>query len=69
MHFGSICMSVWTRDSKTIVPIADTPQFRGGNRYFFSENLYQSVSFIYASRKGSRDSYREAVCKTNRDIV
>ena len=28
---------------------ADTPQFRGGNPYFFSENLYQSVSFIYAS--------------------
>ena len=25
------------------------PQFRGGNPYFFSENLYQSVSFIYAS--------------------
>ena len=30
-------------------PIADTPQFRGGNPYFFSENLYQSVSFTYAS--------------------
>ena len=28
---------------------ADTPQFRGGNPYYFSENLYQSVSFIYAS--------------------
>ena len=28
---------------------ADTPQFRGGNPYFVSENLYQSVSFIYAS--------------------
>ena len=27
----------------------DTPQFRGGNPYFFSENPYQSVSFIYAS--------------------
>ena len=27
----------------------DTPQFRGINPYFFSENLYQSVSFIYAS--------------------
>ena len=24
----------------------DTPQFRGGNPYFFSENLYKSVSFI-----------------------
>ena len=34
----------------------DTPQlFRGGNPYFFSENLYQSVSFIYASM------YRENV--------
>ena len=28
---------------------ADTPQFRGGNPYFFRENPYQSVSFIYAS--------------------
>ena len=27
----------------------DTPQFRGGNPYFFRENPYQSVSFIYAS--------------------
>ena len=33
----------------------DTPQFRGGNPYFFSENPYQSVSFIYASM------YRENV--------
>ena len=39
----------------------DTPQFRGGNPYFFCENLYQSVSFIYA--------YRDAVYKKNRDIV
>ena len=34
---------------------SDTPQFRGRNPYFFSENLYQSVSFIYAS------TYRENV--------
>ena len=27
----------------------DTPQFRGGNPYFFRENPYQSVSFIYVS--------------------
>ena len=27
---------------------ADTPQFRGRNPYFFRENPYQSVSFIYA---------------------
>ena len=33
----------------------DTPQFRGGNPYFFSENPYQSVSFIYVSM------YRENV--------
>ena len=48
----------------------DTPQFRWGNPYFFSENLYQSVSFIYASmsRKRSRDSYHDTVCKKNRDI-
>ena len=35
--------------------IPDKPQFRGGSPYFFSENLYQSVSFIYASM------YRENV--------
>ena len=35
--------------------VSDTPQFRGGNPYFVSENLYQSVSFIYASM------YRENV--------
>ena len=29
--------------------VADTPQFREGNPYFFSENPYKSVSFIYAS--------------------
>ena len=29
--------------------LSDTPQFRGGNPYFFRENPYQSVSFIYAS--------------------
>ena len=28
---------------------AGTPQFRGGNPYYFSENPYTSVSFIYAS--------------------
>ena len=49
--------------------LADTPQFRGGNPYFFSENLYQSVSFIYASRKRSRDSYPDAVCKKSRHCV
>ena len=27
----------------------DTPQFREGIPYFFNENPYQSVSFIYAS--------------------
>ena len=26
----------------------DTPQFLGGNPYFFCENLYQSVSFVDA---------------------
>ena len=50
----------------------DTPQFRGGNPYFFSENPYPSVSFIYASM------YRENVhaihitmqfLQKNRDIV
>ena len=29
--------------------VSDTPHFGEGNPYFFSENLYQSVSFIYAS--------------------
>ena len=42
----------WQVDNKAG---ADTPQFRGGNPYFFSENPYQSVSFIYASM------YRENV--------
>ena len=42
---------MWTLDK----PKADTPQFRGGNPYFFSENPYQSVSFIDASM------YRENV--------
>ena len=31
------------------IPSTDTPQFRRGNPYFFRENPYQSVSFIYAS--------------------
>ena len=35
--------------------VTDTPQFCGGNPYFFAENPYQSVSFIYASM------YRENV--------
>ena len=43
---SSKCSLVW---SNYVIAIADTPQFRGGNPYFFSENLYQSVSFIYAS--------------------
>ena len=29
----------------TSVHETDTPQFRGGNPYFFRENPYQSVSF------------------------
>ena len=41
--------------SRMLVACSDTPQFRGGNPYFFSENPYQSVSFIYASM------YRENV--------
>ena len=44
----------------------DTPQFRGGNQYFFCENLYQSVILrrcIDVSRYFSRDSYSDAVCK------
>ena len=43
----------------------DTPQFRGGNPYFFSENL--SIRILHlcidVSRKRSRDSYREAFGK------
>ena len=50
------------------IAVADTPQFRGGNPYFFSENLYQSVSFD-VSRKHSRDSYRDAVCKKSRHFA
>ena len=42
-----------------------TSQFCVGNPYFFSETLYQSVSFICieVSQKRLRDSYRDAVCK------
>ena len=43
-----------------------------GNPYFFNENLYQSVSFIVCidvSRKRSRDSYRDEVCKKSRHCV
>ena len=45
--------------------IPDMPQFRGGNPYFLSENLYQSVSVTNASmypRHFARDSHRDAVC-------
>ena len=44
---------------------ADMPQFRGGNPYFLSENMYQSVSVTNASmypRHFARDSHRDAVC-------
>ena len=43
---------------------ADKPQFRGGNLYLFTENLYQSVSFIASMYREnfSRDSYRDPVC-------
>ena len=50
---------------KLLIP-TDTPQFREGNPYFFSENPYQSVSFIYASMYRENvhaNSYRDAVCK------
>ena len=48
-----------------VVPGADMPQFRGGNPYFLSKNLYQSVSVTNASmylRHFARDSHRDAVC-------
>ncbi len=32
------------------VSCVDVPEFRGGNPYFFSENLYQPVDFIDALR-------------------
>ena len=54
-----------------LILLTDTPQFRGRNPYFFSENPYQSVSFIYASmyHKCSRNSYHDAVMQKNGDIV
>ena len=57
-HF-SVCVS------------ADTPQFRGGNPYFFSENLYQSVSFIYASMYSENVHAIQIAMQftKNRDIV
>ena len=38
-----------THVEKTCVIETDTPQFLGGNPYFFCENLYQSVSIVDAS--------------------
>ena len=43
------------RGTLSVSKYADTPQFRGGNPYFFSEDPYQFVPFIYASM------YRENV--------
>ena len=48
-----------------VVDGTDMPQFRGGNPYFLSENLYQSVSVTNASmypRHFARDSHSDAVC-------
>ena len=53
------------RDAK-VLAIPDMPQFRGGNPYFLSENLYQSVSFTNASmyrRHFARASHRDEVCQ------
>ena len=47
MQSSSHALSRLVETRKTV--LTDTPQFRGGNPYFFSENPYTSVSFIYAS--------------------
>ena len=52
---GSDITATGVRRHGKFVTLSDMPQFRWGNPYFFSENLYQSVSFIYASM------YRENV--------
>ena len=49
-HSGVPCVEIYSN-----INITDMPQFRRGNPYFFSENPYQSVSFIHASK------YREKV--------
>ena len=75
--YSSVALeTIWLHE-----PHADTPQFRGGNPYFFSENPYQSVSFIYQSfiyqciaKTFTRFIYHDAVfakkiatlCNTNR---
>ena len=46
---GSCSRHLHTECASCYVGLPDTPQFRGGNPYFFSEHLYQSVSLIYAS--------------------
>ena len=48
---------------------ADTPQFRGGNSYFFSENLYQSVSFIFASMYHEKVHIARQFAKKSRHCV
>ena len=50
----------------------DTPQFRGGNPYFFRENPCQSVSFIYASMYSENVHAIHTIpykFKKNRDIA
>ena len=48
-HTRTPCTFNCIIDGTVSVFIADTPQFLGGNPYFFCENLYQSVSFVDAS--------------------
>ena len=60
-----------TEQIELLLVLSDTPQFRGGNPYFFSENPYQSVSFIYASmyRENVHAIYIAMQFAKNLDIV
>ena len=46
---------------------SDTPQFRGGNPYFFSENLYQSVSFLFVHRCVAKTFISRCSLQNNRE--
>ena len=63
-----MCHGVFINMYSAVVPgneydYTDTPQFRWGNLYVFSEKLYQSVSFIYASMYREKVQAIHAVCK------
>ena len=50
---------MYADDTQVCIELSpDMPQFRGGNPYFLSENLYQSVSFTNASQGSTLAVFR-----------